>query len=152
MLLAACRARCCVCICCSSICHYVHLRSLHSLTPWRPRRLPQPCCRALQFRSFFPPAVFVAVFRALAHCRSLRCRLPQPWCRPLQLRPVLSPLSDRRAGPPCSAPLHGALLISSSSTSTCVIRHRRPPSSSSSAALWPRPSTTACIFHRMLFP
>jgi hypothetical protein len=48
---AACRARCCVCICCSLIYHCVHLRSLSSLTPCRPRRLPQPRCRALQFRA-----------------------------------------------------------------------------------------------------
>jgi hypothetical protein len=48
--------------------------------------------------------------RTSVHCLSLRCRLPQPCCRALQLRPVLFPLSYRRAGPPCGAPLHGELL------------------------------------------
>jgi hypothetical protein len=64
--IAACRARCCVCIYCPLIHHCVHLRSLPSLTLWRPRRLPQPCSRALQFCSCFAvafvPWYIVSVF------------------------------------------------------------------------------------------
>jgi hypothetical protein len=50
---AACRARCCVCICCSLTYHHVHLRPHFLLHLSRRRRLPQPCCHALRFRSCF---------------------------------------------------------------------------------------------------
>jgi hypothetical protein len=64
-LLASCRVRCCCSLLaplCSLIYHCVHLHPLTSLPLWLPRRLPQPCCRALQFRSCFvvvPSSVFI---------------------------------------------------------------------------------------------